>query len=87
VYLIIDKSKSLSEVKEFNKYIIRQLEGKLDPSIPLDINHFQSKENKGIQVVDMFCWGFFRKYERRDLSWYNVFKDKIVYETLYLPQK
>lgn len=87
VYLIIDKSKSLSEVKEFNKYIIKQLEGKLDPSVPLDINHFQSRENKGIQVADMFCWGFFRKYERRDLSWYNVFKDKIIYETLYLPQK
>lgn len=87
VYLIIDKSKSKPEIQEFNKYIIEQLKGKLDPKVPLDINHFLSIENKGIQVADMFCWGIFRKYERKDIEWYDVFKDKIQYDTLYLPEK
>ncbi len=87
VYLIIDKSKSKPEIQEFNTYIIEQLKGRLDPKIPLDISHLQSIENKALQVTDMFCWGIFRKYERNDLNWYNVFKAKVLFDTLYLPGK
>ncbi|MBU4312324.1 MAG: DUF3800 domain-containing protein [Candidatus Omnitrophica bacterium] len=85
VYLTIDKSKSKLEIQEFNKYIITQLKGRLDPKIPLDIYHFDSIENKGLQVADMFCWGIFRKYERKDLDWYDVFNDKVIFDDLYLP--
>jgi len=85
VYLNIDKSKSKLEIQEFNKYIITQLKGRLDPKIPLDIYHFDSIENKGLQVADMFCWGIFRKYERKDLDWYDVFNDKVIFDDLYLP--
>jgi len=62
LYIFFEKSSNIvssPQGKGFDKYIIRQLGGKLDPSIALDINHFQSKDNKGIQVADMFCWGFF----------------------------
>ena len=86
VELIVDKSKGKPEVKEFNSYIIRQLQGRLDPNVPLDIYHYLSHENLGLQAVDMFCWGMFRKYEKKDLSWFNVFsKDKVIYDELYLP--
>lgn len=87
VYLIIDKSKSKPEIQEFNRYIIEQLKGRLDPKIPLCIDHADSIKNKALQVVDMFSWGIFRKYERQDLEWYNVFKDKVNYDSLYLPGK
>lgn len=87
VHLIIDKSKSKPQIKEFNNYIIEQLKGRLDPKIPLEINHCRSVENRGIQVADMFCWGIFRKYEKEDPTWYEIFKSKVIFETVYLPNK
>jgi hypothetical protein len=84
IELIIDKSKNKKEVREFNSYIIRQLESRIDPRIPLDIYHHLSHENKGLQAADIFSWGIFRKYERRDLEWYNVFKEKVRYDDRYL---
>ena len=84
IEFIIDKSKSGKETGEFNEYIIRQLKGRIDPRVPLDIYHYASHENFGLQAVDLFCWGIFRKYERNDLKWYHVFKEKIKFDDRFL---
>ena len=42
-------------------------------------------ESGDLQAADMFAWGIFRKYEAGDLEWYDVFKEKVSYEKLYLP--
>jgi len=84
VMLILDKSKSGYEIGEFNSYLLRQISGKLDPKVPLDIMHKISHEMPGLQVVDLFAWGIFRKYERKDSDWFDVFKTKIVYDKMYL---
>jgi len=84
VELIIDKSKGKIEVQDFNQYIFAQLKGRLDPKVPLDIYHRDSCESIGLQAVDLFCWGIFRKYERKDLAWHDIFKDKVILDTLYL---
>ena len=39
IELVIDKSMAKPEIIEFNSYIRRQLEGRLPPSVPLDIYH------------------------------------------------
>jgi hypothetical protein len=85
VELIIDKSKSKPEIVEFNSYIRRQLEAELDPKIPLNIYHFSSIENGGLQAADMFSYGIFEKHERRRMDWLNIFKEKVIYESVYLP--
>ncbi len=85
INLIIDKSKNKKEIEEFNKYIISHLKGKISPNINLMINHQESKTTYGLQAVDMFCWGIFRKYERKDESWYNEFSERIKFDRLYLP--
>lgn len=86
VELIVDKSKSKPEIAEFNSYIMRALKGRLDPNIPLDIYHYISHESAGLQAADIFCWGIFRKYERKDTEWFEIFRqDKVRYEDLYLP--
>lgn len=86
IYLIVDKSKARPEIEEFNAYIMRELKSRIDPKIPVDIFHHLSHENLGLQAADMFCWGIFRKYERRDAQWFNVFwKEKGRYDSLYLP--
>lgn len=86
VNLIVDKSKARPEIAEFNSYIMRALKGRLDPKVPLGILHHLSHENLGLQAADIFCWGIFRKYEKKDQEWFNVFcKDKVKYEDMYLP--
>ena len=82
--LIIDKSKDKREQDEFNGYIVEQLKGRIDPKIPLDISHYKSDENSGLQAVDLFSWGIFRKYEKNDSIWYDVFHDKVKYCDIYL---
>ena len=84
VSLIIDRSKSKKEIREFDEYIIRQLSGRIDPRIPLDIDHHMSHEDRLIQAVDLFAWGIFRKYEKNDTEWYDIFREKIKYDDLYL---
>lgn len=85
VEFIIDKSKSRPEIADFNSYIRRQLEANIDPKVPLDIYHWDSEENGGVQAADLFSWGIFRKYEKKDTDWYDIFKDRIKYDSLYLP--
>lgn len=86
IYLIVDKSKARSEIEEFNAYIMRELKSRIDPKVPVDIFHHSSHENLGLQAVDMFCWGIFRKYEKRDSRWFSVFwQEKGRYDSLYLP--
>lgn len=84
VEIIIDKSKTKKNIFEFNQYILGQIKSKFDPKIPLDIYHYDSKQNLGLQAVDLFCWGIFRKYENNDNEWRDVFKDKIIYDKQYL---
>ena len=85
VELIIDKSKSKPEILDFNNYIRGQMEARIDPKVPLGIHHWDSISNGGIQTVDMFCWGIFEKYERKKYEWFNIFKSKVKYDSLYLP--
>ncbi|MFH1259097.1 MAG: DUF3800 domain-containing protein [Elusimicrobiota bacterium] len=84
VEFILDKSKTRKNIKKFNEYIIGQLKGRLNPKVPLDIYHYNSKDNLCIQAVDMFSWGIFRNYERNDREWREVFSEKIAYDEQYL---
>lgn len=81
----IDKSKGLRGIREFNSYIRSHLESKINPKIPLDFHHEDSKGIKCLQAVDLFAWGIRRKYENRDFTWYNSFKNKIKFDRVYLP--
>jgi len=84
VELIIDRSMAKPEIEEFNSYIRRQLEGRLLQSTPLDIYHRLSHENCGLQAADLFCWGIFQKYERRNKDWINVFAKKVIFDEQFL---
>ena len=84
VRMVVDKCKNKEEIEDFNQYLANQLEGRLPLNIPLVLSHEDSKTNSGLQAVDLFCWGIFRKYERQDSEWYAHYKDKIVFETEYL---
>ncbi len=84
VQLILDKSMAKPEIAEFNLYIRRNLEGRLPPDTPLDIYHWLSHENHGLQAADLFCWGIFQKYERGNTEWYKVYEEKIRLDEQFL---
>lgn len=85
IILTFDKSKDQKEIREFNRYLLLQLQGILPINTPIEIYHSASHESKGIQAVDSFSWGIFRKYERKDTVWYEMFRKRIAFETVYLP--
>jgi len=84
VILVLDKSKTQKQIGDFNQYIFRQLKGRLDPRVPLDIKHQDSRNYYGLQAVDLFSWGIFRKYEKKDLEWFIIFQEKLAFEEQYL---
>jgi hypothetical protein len=87
VELTIDKSKSRPEILEFNGYLRRQLESKIDPAVPLNIYHSDSKNHFALQAVDLFSYAVFEKYERRKEKWHKMIHQKIKYCSVYLPDK
>jgi hypothetical protein len=84
VTLVVDRSKNKDEMADFNQYLGNQLEAMLPLDVPLKIYHEHSHENAGLQVVDLFCWGVFRKYEHNDIEWYREYSSRIAFETEYL---
>ena len=84
VNLVVDRCKNTEEIKDFNQYMEYQLEGLLPLETRLFISHEASHENPGLQAVDMYCWGIARKDDRNDRDWYKLYRDKIVFETVYL---
>lgn len=84
VELIVDRCKNKKEVRDFNQYLVNQLEALLPLNTDLNILHLTSQESTGLQAVDLFSWGIFRKYENNDIEWYKVYSDKVQFETEYL---
>ena len=80
VQLIIDRSKTRREVRKFNSLVVRHLCERLGRGSPIDIFHRPSESERGLQVADLFCWGIFRKYERTDSEWFDVYRKKVIYE-------
>ncbi len=84
VTLVVDKCKNKEDIEDFNQYLANQLEGELPLDVPLNVYHEDSMNSFGLQVVDLFCWGVFRKYERKDTQWYDIYSKQIRFETEYL---
>jgi hypothetical protein len=83
VRLVIDRSKNIGGVHDFNDYIRNHLEAMLPLNAAFHIEHQRSEDFAGLQAVDLFCWGVFRKYENNDDQWYSQFADRIRYEGKY----
>jgi hypothetical protein len=84
VELVVDRCKNKEEIRDFNQYLINQLEALLPLNTDLNISHLTSQESAGLQAVDLFSWGIFRKYEYNDAQWYPIYRHKIKFETEYL---
>ena len=86
VSLVVDRCKNKEEIKDFNQYMVNQLEALLPLNARLNIDHLGSHESAGLQAVDLFCWGIARKDGLGDKQWYAVYRDKVGFTTIYLPE-
>ncbi|MDD2806235.1 MAG: DUF3800 domain-containing protein [Elusimicrobiales bacterium] len=84
VILTVDKSKTKREIERFNNYVVAQIKSRLDPKVPLEIYHRTSHQVMQLQAADMFAWGIFRKYERGDTEWLELFREKVGFESVCL---
>jgi len=84
INLFIDRSKDRDGVNEFDDMLRVTMDTILPLNVPFNISHIRSHESYGIQAVDLFCWGIYRKYVHQDEEWYKVFQGKIVYEQRFL---
>lgn len=64
----INHKKKTKVIKIFNEYLSNHLAANLPLQTKLTINHIASLRNAGLQSVDMFSWGVYRKYESNDLD-------------------
>ena len=85
VSLIVDRCKNKEEIKDFNSYMVNQLEALLPLNARLVIDHLSSEENAGLQAVDLFCWGIARKDDMNETDWFASYREKVKFTTIYLP--
>lgn len=84
VQLYVDRSKPREGIRDFNNYIVRHLQARLNPNVMLNIDHITSHAEPAMQAVDLFAWGILRKYERQETSWYDCFSEKVRFDDLFL---
>lgn len=83
VDIVIDRSKNKDEINEFNTIVTAEIKKRISKNTVLTIRHAYSHEEAGLQAIDLFCVGVWRKYEKSDVTWYAEFSDKISTETVH----
>ena len=43
----------------------------------INIHHNNSKNEIGLQMIDLYSYGIYKKFEDGDTSWFSIFKEKI----------
>lgn len=83
VDIVIDRSKPKKDVLEFNRIVQAVIKSQLPKGAALTMRHAYSHEEAGLQAIDLFCAGIWRKHEKDDVVWYAEFSDKIASEVEY----
>lgn len=83
VDIVIDRSKTKTDILEFNDAVKNEIMKKISPKTPITMRHAYSHEEAGLQAVDLFCIGAWRNKEKSDNEWYKEFSDRIATETEY----
>jgi hypothetical protein len=85
ITLIASKRETNKFLNEnFCLYLKNQV--KQNHKISLDVQICTPTEEKGLQAVDFVCWSMFRKYENKDMAWYQLFKNLVIEENMLFGQ-
>ena len=84
VDFILDKCKNSAQREDFNIFIKAYLETRLSLNVDTKFYHQLSHEIEVLQATDLFCWGISRKIINNQYYWYDIFKEKILFEEVVL---
>ena len=87
VIVITDTIPVNKKRKAVEKSIQRALAEKQPPKVTYRILHHQSRSHYGLQVADYCCWAIFRKWERKDSTWYDRIKPAVRREANVFPKE
>lgn len=82
IHIAADRCKRGNEANDLASTLRSHLETLLPLNAKITIEQIPSTNEPALQAVDIFSYGIFRKYESKDLDWYNVFENKISVEIL-----
>ena len=68
VDVIVDRSKNKKDISEFNVAITDSIRKRLPKPACLSIKHANSHQEAGLQAVDLFCAGVWKKHEKNDIT-------------------
>lgn len=77
-FIVIDRCFSKSQQDTLRLYLETQNENLLNSTV--EILHEKSEKDSGIMCVDFIVGAIFSKYERENISYYDIIKPKIMYE-------
>ncbi len=78
IFIITDMIPIKKKKKDIEKAIKIYISNwSMKNKIPYKLLHYSSKSDINLQIVDYFNWAIFRKWERNDLSNYNLIKESI----------
>lgn len=84
IFLIAAKRETNKFLNEnFRDYLRRQTKDQHNLDLRVEIK--TPAEEKALQAVDFASWAMFRKYESGDLTYYEIFKKKVIEESALFP--
>ena len=75
--LVLDKRYTNPRLRD---RLIETITGGIGPSTVLVLQQSESRQEKALQVADAVAWSIFQKYERGDMTLYDIVHEKIVLE-------
>lgn len=75
--IFIDKSKNKEEeIIDFNEKFVVNLNN--FKRFPVEINHVDSKNYKGLQLADLIAWSAFQSVENENMEFIDLLKNKVI---------
>jgi hypothetical protein len=83
VNVVVDESKGKADRKDFNSYIKTHLENTFSLNTQTYITHENSQNNPGLQAIDLFSYGIWKKESTGDDEWFRLFERRITNNMRY----
>jgi hypothetical protein len=83
VNIVVDESKGKADRKDFNSYIKTHLENTFPLNTQTYITHENSQNNSGLQAIDLFSYGIWKKESVGEDEWFQLFERRITNNLRY----
>lgn len=75
-FIFIDKSKNKNQIPDFNEYFLCNLNNM--ENYPVEINHVNSVNYKGLQVADLISWSTYQAFENNRYEFIEMIENKSI---------